>query len=67
MKSKASTMSYLGEENIGDKKCWKVETIASDNAKEKTTYWLDPVTKSAIKMVSIIPSMGNAVMTVTRK
>jgi len=34
---------------------------------DKTTFWINPKTQSADKMVSVMPAMGNAVMTVEKK
>ncbi len=66
MQAKKVTLTYIGEEVLNDTKYIKVETVANADANEKTTYWINPATKKADKMVSVIPAFGNAVLTITR-
>ncbi len=66
LQAKKATLSYLGEEELNGTKYLKVETVADADANEKTTYWLNPTTKKADKMISVIPAFGNATMTLTR-
>ena len=44
-----------------------VEVVSADNENDKITLWINPATKSATKMVQILPAMGNAKMTTTMK
>ncbi len=67
MKSKQVTLKVVGKEMVNSVENTRVEIIADDNENDKMTLWIDPATKSASKIVQIIPSMGNAVMTTTRK
>lgn len=67
MKAKQVKISVTGKETIKTDECVKVEMVGTDNASDKTTFWINPKTLSADKMVSMIPAMGNAVMTVEKK
>lgn len=67
MKAKSNTLTFVGEEEMNGVKYQKVEVVNNDNAAEKQTYWINPTTKKADKITSVIPAMGNAVMTVVRK
>lgn len=67
MKAKQVKISVTGKETIKTDECVKVEMVSTDNPADKTTFWINPKTHSADKMVSVIPSMGNAVMTVEKK
>lgn len=67
MKAKSNTLTVIGEEEMNGAKYQKVEVVNNDNAAEKQTLWINPTTKKADKIVSVIPAMGNAVMTMTRK
>jgi hypothetical protein len=66
MKAKQVTISVIGMEKISSQECWKVEMTSTDNTADKTTFWIDPKSGSALKMVSVIPAMGNAVMTIQK-
>ncbi len=67
MKAKSNTLTVIGEEEMNGKKYQKIEVVNNDNAAEKQTIWINPTSKRADKIVSVIPAMGNAVMTITRK
>lgn len=67
MKSKQVTLKVTGTEMLNNVNHTKVEVVANDNENDKTTLWIDPATKSATKMVQVLPSMGNGTMTMTRK
>lgn len=67
MKAKQVKISVTGKETIKTDECVKVEMVGTENASDKTTFWINPKTLSADKMVSMIPAMGNAVMTVEKK
>ena len=66
MKAKQVSITVSGKEKIGSLECWKVEMTNTDNAADKTTFWIDPKSGAALKMVSVIPAMGNAVMTIEK-
>lgn len=66
-KAKQVTLKVLGMEKINGVDTRKVEITSTDNPSDKTTMWLNPKTKMAEKIVSVMPAMGNATMTVTRK
>lgn len=66
-KSKQVNLKVNGTEKVNDADCFKVEIISVDNPSDKTTMWINPKTKSAEKMVQIIPAAGNAIMTITKK
>jgi dienelactone hydrolase len=67
MKAKQVKISVVGKETINLKECWKVEMVSTDNESDKTTFWIDPVSKMAEKIISVMPAMGNAVMTIEKK
>ena len=67
MKAKQVKIAVIGKETCNLNDCWKVEMVSTDNANDKTTYWIDPATKMAEKIVSVMPAMGNAVMTIEKK
>ena len=67
MKPKPMTLTVTGEEEVNKVKCLKVEVVSEENANDNIVLWINPSTKTAEKMVQIIPAMGNAKMTITRK
>jgi dienelactone hydrolase len=67
MKAKQVKISVTGKETIKTDECVKVEMVSTDNATDKTTFWINPKTQSADKIVSVMPAMGNAVMTIEKK
>jgi hypothetical protein len=67
MKAKQVKISVTGKETIKTDECVKVEMVSTENASDKTTFWINPKTLSADKMVSVMPAMGNAVMTIEKK
>ena len=62
-KAKLVQITYIGMENGMQ----KVEIVNIENATDITTLWLDVKYKMARKMTSVIPAMGNALMTITMK
>lgn len=66
-KSKQVSLKVNGTEKINNADCFKVEIVSVENPADKTTMWINPKTKSAEKMVQIIPAAGNATMTITKK
>lgn len=62
-KAKLVQITYIGLENG----LQKVEIVNTQNATDITTLWLDVKYKMARKMTSVIPAMGNALMTITMK
>lgn len=67
IKAKQVQFSVTGQEKVQEKNCWKVEMTSTDNPKDITTFWIDPLSASALRMVSVMPAMGNAVMTIEKK
>jgi hypothetical protein len=67
MKAKKVLLTVKDPEKIGDKNYHVVEVVSHENEADKTTYWINTATKSADKIVQVIPAMQNAVMTISRK
>lgn len=67
MKAKQVKISVTGKETLKTDECWKVEMASTENENDKTTYWINPKTLMADKSVSVMPAMGNAVMTIEKK
>ena len=67
MKAKQVKLKVLGKESIGNGNCWKVEIKATENENDVINLWINTVTRSADKVVQMIPAMGNAKMTMTKK
>ncbi len=67
MKAKQVKLSVTGKETLKSGECWVVEMVSTQSDSDKTTYWINPVTRMAEKIVSVIPAMGNAVMTIEKK
>ncbi len=63
MKTKQKHLKVLGK----DGENWKIQITNTDNEAEKTLVWINPTLKMADKIEQIIPAMGNALMTITRK
>ncbi len=63
MKTKQQHLKVLGK----DGENWKIQITNTDNEAEKTLVWINPTLKMADKIEQIIPAMGNALMTITRK
>lgn len=66
-KSKQVQLKVNGTEKINNADCIKVEIASVENPSDKTTMWINPKTKVAEKMQQVLPAMGNAVLTTTRK
>lgn len=62
-KNKIVTVAYKGLEDG----LQKVEIVNTENSADKTTLWIDSSIKMARKMVSVMPAMGNAIMTINMK
>ncbi len=67
MKSKQVTVKVIGKEMLNNIEHTMVEVVSAENENDKITLWINPATKSATKMVQILPAMGNAKMTTTMK
>jgi dipeptidyl aminopeptidase/acylaminoacyl peptidase len=66
-KAKQMTLKVIGNEMINDTDCMKCEIVSNDNPADITTLWINPKTKMADKMTQILPSMGNAKITMAKK
>lgn len=67
MKPKKMVLSVVGKEKMNGVDTWKIEQTNADNAAEKTTMWIDPAKKIAVKTEAVLPALGNAVMTTVLK
>ena len=67
MKAKKVVLTVKDPEKMGDKSYHVVEVVSHENEADKTTYWINTATKSADKIVQVIPAMQNAVMTIMKK
>ena len=67
MKPRKIVLTVIGKEKLNGVDTWKVEQTNADNAAEKTTMWIDPAKKMAVKTEAILPALGNAVMTTVLK
>ena len=67
MGEKPVALEVIGKENYKGADVWKVEVTNLENSKDKTTYWIDPVKKMALKMSSVIPPANNALMEIELK
>jgi dipeptidyl aminopeptidase/acylaminoacyl peptidase len=67
LKAKQVEIAVTGIENVGSAACFVVKVANTDNSAEVTTYWIDQASRSAAKIEQIIPAMGNAKLTTTRK
>ncbi len=67
MKAKQVKLTVVGTEKINDVNHTKVEITAIDNPADKITLWINPNTGDATKMVQVVPAMGNAIITTTKK
>lgn len=67
-KAKQVVVEHMGSETMEDGAICSIFKVTNpENENEVTTMWIDPVKKEAIKVESVIPAMGNAKMTQTRK
>jgi len=66
MQGKQVKIEVKGREKVNEADCWMVEMTNTSNSSDKTTFWINSKTKSAEKMVSVMPAMGNAVMTIRK-
>jgi hypothetical protein len=67
MKTKQAVLKVMGKESLNGSNCWKVVVAATENENDKTTFWINETTKVADKIEAVLPAMGNAKMTYTRK
>ncbi len=66
-KAKQVTLKVVGNETINNVACMKCEIVSNDNANDITTLWINPTSKMAERMVQVVPSMGNAKITIDKK
>ena len=66
MQAKQVKIEVKGREMVNGADCWMVEMVSVSNPADKTTFWINGKSKSAEKMVTVMPAMGNAVMTITK-
>lgn len=66
-KAKQMTLKVVGNEMMNNIDCMKCEIVSNDNPNEKTTMWINPKTKMAEKTMQVVPAMGNAKITTTKK
>ncbi len=66
-KAKQVKLVHMGAEDMDGKSLMKYEMTAVENEADKSTMWIDPATKMAVKVTQVIPAMGNAVMTKVMK
>jgi dipeptidyl aminopeptidase/acylaminoacyl peptidase len=67
MKAKQLKLSVTGQEEVNGVQCLIAEVSSMENAADKTVYYINPVLKMAEKTVQVLPAMGNAKLTVTKK
>lgn len=67
MKAKQMVLNVLGKESWNGIETLKVSIVNADQEQEKTTLWIDPLRKLAVKVEQVIPSLNNAVMTIELK
>lgn len=67
MRARQVKISVTGKEPMDPYECWVVEMAAIENANEKTTFWIDMKSGTAVKIVQTTPAMGNATMTTLKK
>jgi dipeptidyl aminopeptidase/acylaminoacyl peptidase len=66
-KVKQVTLKVIGNEMINNIDCMKCEIVSNDNANDITTLWINPNTRMAEKMIQVVPTMGNAKITMSKK
>ena len=66
-KAKQMTLKVIGNEMMNNVDCMKCEIVSNDNPNDKTTMWINPKTKMAEKTIQVVPAMGNAKITTTKK
>ncbi len=66
-KSRQMLLRVTGSDVINNKKYWMVEISAHDNPAEKQTMWIGDESKDAFKIIQVLPSMGNAKITMMKK
>lgn len=67
MNLKQVNLKVESQEVVSGKNCWKVNIESVDNKNDVITLWINPLTKNAEKMQTVLPNMGNAKLTVTRR
>ena len=67
-KAKQVVVEHMGTETMENGEACTILMITNpENENEMTKMWIDPMKKEAVKVESVIPAMGNAKMTQTRK
>jgi len=67
-KAKQVVVEHMGMETMENgEACTILMATNPENENEMTKFWIDPIKKEAVKVESVIPAMGNAKMTQTRK
>jgi dipeptidyl aminopeptidase/acylaminoacyl peptidase len=66
-KAKQVTLKVIGNEMINNADCFKCEITSNDNANDITTLWINPQSKMAERIIQVLPSMGNAKITIDKK
>ena len=67
LKTKKWILKVEGKEKINGVENWKITETNADDPKEINTIWIDPTKKMASKVMAVVPSMNNAVMTAELK
>lgn len=67
MQAKQVKLSVTGKEEINGKKCWKVEVQAVEDEADKSIMWINTEDHCAEKVEQVLPAMGGATITSTRK
>ena len=66
-KAKQVTLKVVGNEMINNVDCMKCEIVSNENANDMTTLWINPTSKMAEKTIQVVPALGNAKITITKK
>ena len=61
------TLKVVGNEMINNVNCMKCEIVSNENANDMTTLWINPTSKMAEKTIQVVPALGNAKITITKK
>ncbi len=67
MKAKQVVAKCTGQEDLDGKSCDVILVNNIENEKDQTKFWIDSNSKEAVKIEQIMPAMGNAKMTITKK
>jgi len=58
-----SLLQVEGTETFNQRECLKISLTEVENQAAKTQFWIDPQTRQTLKVVQVVPSMGNAKVT----